>query len=779
MFARWLSYLFYTFLGLGLAGLLLAGFAALVIYSNLPSLETLTDYRPKIPLRIYSDEELLIGEFGVERRNVVAISKVPTHLKQAILAAEDDRFYEHGGIDYIGVLRAAYSNFSAGSVQQGASTITMQVARNFFLTRDKTFTRKLNEMLLAFKIEQNLSKDKILELYINQIYLGQRSYGFSAAAQTYFGKPLEEIDIAEAAVLAGLPKAPSTYNPISNPKRAKGRQLYVLGRLHKLKLISREELSTLEAQPIVVKKQSLVFATPADYVAEMVRQVIYDRFQEDAYSKGIRVYTTIRQQDQNVAYYALRKNLIEYDRRHGYRGPERYIDLFKHGSNQEKTLDEALDDITENDMIYPAIVLSVKQNAVQAYRKGGEVIEIRGDGLKFAQKHLPTNKKEQGKKYLSPGALIRIQRDLNNDIWHIVQLPAVEAAIVSLDPNDGAVRALVGGFDFQRNKFNHVTQAWRQPGSSFKPFIYSAALEKGFTPATIINDGPLSFNANQTGSQLWEPKNFDGKYDGPVRMRTALVKSKNLVSIRILQAIGVHYAQDYISRFGFDADRHPAYLPMALGSGSVTPMQMAVGYSVFANGGYRIAPYFIKKIEDEKGNVLEQFQPVSTSNGAKRVIDPRNAFIMTNMMQDVINFGTAVKAKQLGRTDLAGKTGTTSNYIDAWFCGYQKNLVTISWMGYDEPKSLGSNETGGRVALPIWMDYMKSVMKDVPMADYKAPSGITATKINSGTGFRDSSGNMTEYFFSEQLPPVYEPPPIEHAPSPGVREEKDVRDQLF
>jgi len=779
MFVRWLSYLFYTFLGLGLAGLLLAGFAALVIYSNLPSLETLTDYRPKIPLRIYSDEELLIGEFGVERRNVVAISKVPTHLKQAILAAEDDRFYEHGGIDYIGVLRAAYSNFSAGSVQQGASTITMQVARNFFLTRDKTFTRKLNEMLLAFKIEQNLSKDKILELYINQIYLGQRSYGFSAAAQTYFGKPLEEIDIAEAAVLAGLPKAPSTYNPISNPKRAKSRQLYVLGRLHKLKLISREELSTLEAQPIVVKKQSLVFATPADYVAEMVRQVIYDRFQEDAYSKGIRVYTTIRQQDQNVAYYALRKNLIEYDRRHGYRGPEGYIDLFKHGSNQEKTLDEALDDITENDMIYPAIVLSVKQNAVQAYRKGGEVIEIKGDGLKFAQKHLPTNKKEQGKKYLSPGALIRIQKDLNNDIWHIVQLPAVEAAIVSLDPNDGAVRALVGGFDFQKNKFNHVTQAWRQPGSSFKPFIYSAALEKGFTPATIINDGPLSFNANQTGSQLWEPKNFDGKYDGPVRMRTALVKSKNLVSIRILQAIGVHYAQDYISRFGFDADRHPAYLPMALGSGSVTPMQMAVGYSVFANGGYRIAPYFIKKIEDEKGNVLEQFQPVSTSNGAKRVIDPRNAFIMTNMMQDVINFGTAVKAKQLGRTDLAGKTGTTSNYIDAWFCGYQKNLVTISWMGYDEPKSLGSNETGGRVALPIWMDYMKSVMKDVPMVDYKAPSGITATKINSGTGFRDSSGNMTEYFFSEQLPPVYEPPPIEHAPNPGVREEKDVRDQLF
>ena len=384
MFSRWLSYLFYTFLGLGLVGVLLAGFGGLVIYSNLPSLETLTDYRPKIPLRIYSDEGLLIGEFGVERRNIVTIEKVPKHLKQAILAAEDDRFYEHGGVDYIGVLRAAYSNFTAGSVQQGASTITMQVARNFFLTRDKTFTRKLNEVLLAFKIEKNLSKDKILELYINQIYLGQRSYGFSAAAQTYFGKPLEEIDIAEAAVLAGLPKAPSTYNPISNPKRAKSRQLYVLGRLHKLKYISREELSSLEKQPIIVKKQSIIFATPAEYVAEMVRQVIYDRFQEEAYTKGIRVDTTIRQKDQDTAYYALRKNLIEYDRKHGYRGPERYIDLLKYGSNQEKTLDEALDEITEIDMIYPAIVLAAKPNTVQAYRKGGEMIEISGEGLTFA-----------------------------------------------------------------------------------------------------------------------------------------------------------------------------------------------------------------------------------------------------------------------------------------------------------------------------------------------------------------------------------------------------------
>ncbi len=775
MLARWLNYLFVFMSALGLIGVLLAGFAALVIYSNLPSLDTLTDYRPKIPLRIYSDEGLLIGEFGAERRNVVKISEVPEHLKNAILAAEDDRFYEHGGVDYVGVLRAAYSNFSAGSVRQGASTITMQVARNFFLTREKTLTRKFSEALLAFKIEHNLSKDKILELYINQIYLGQRSYGFAAAADTYFGKSLQDINMGEAALLAGLPKAPSSYNPISNPKRAKSRQLYVLGRLHKLNHISNEEMRELEKQPIPVKKQSKVFAIPADYVAEMIRQVIYDRYQEEAYSKGIKVYTTIRQIDQETASQALRKNVLEFDKRNGYRGPETYIDLAKHGLNQEKTLDDILDEISDIDDIFPAIVLSAKPNAVQAYRKSGEIIEITGEGLKFAQKSLAA-KKEPGKKYISPGALIRIHKDKKN-LWHIVQLPEIEAALVSLDPSDGAIHALIGGFDFQKNQFNHVTQAWRQPGSSFKPFIYSAALEKGFTPATIINDAPLSFSATQTGSQLWEPKNFDGKFEGPMRMRTALAKSKNLVSIRILQAIGIQYAQDYITRFGFDANRHPAYLPMALGSGSVTPMQMAVGYSVFANGGYRIAPYLIKSIEDEKGNILEQFKPVSISDGAKRVIDPRNAFLMTSMMQDVINYGTATKAKQLGRTDLAGKTGTTNNFVDAWFCGFQKDLVTVAWMGYDEPKSLGKNETGGRVALPVWMDYMAPILKSIPVAEYTPPQGILAAKINSATGFRDSSGGITEYFFSEQLPPISDPspPPVDNSP----KMTRDLRDQLF
>ncbi len=776
MLARWLYYCFFAVSALGLIGILLAGFAALVIYSSLPSLDALTDYRPKIPLRVYSNEGLLIGEFGAERRNVVKISEVPLHLKQAILAAEDDRFYEHGGVDFMGVLRAAYSNFSAGSVRQGASTITMQVARNFFLTREKTITRKLSEALLAYKIESNLSKDNILELYINQIYLGQRSYGFAAAAQTYFGKSLQEINIAEAAMLAGLPKAPSTYNPISNPKRAKSRQVYVLGRLHKLNQITDEEFAALENQPVPVKRQTTNVTMPAEYVAEMVRQVIFDRYQEDAYSKGIKVYTTIRQQDQQIAYQALRKNVIEYDRRHGYRGPEKQIDLRKYGNNPERALDDALDEIGDSEDMHAAIVLTVKSNLIQAYRKGGELIEINGDRLRFAQKFLPDNK-NAGKKRITPGALIRVQKDKNN-LWHIAQLPEIEAALVSLDPNDGAIHALVGGFDFYKNQFNHVTQAWRQPGSSFKPFIYSAALEKGFTPATIINDAPLSFSATQTGSQAWEPKNFDGKFEGPMRMRTALTKSKNLVSIRILQAIGIQYAQDYITRFGFEANRHPPYLPMALGAGSVTPMQMAAGYAIFANGGYRIAPYFIKRIEDEKGNVLDEFQPVSITNGAKRVIDPRNAFIMTSMMQDVVSHGTAAKAKQLGRTDLAGKTGTTSNFIDAWFCGFQKDLVTIAWIGFDEPKSLGNNETGGKVALPIWMDYMGPILKGTPMATYIPPNGIIATRISSATGFREQNGDINEYFFKEQLPPLLENLPIEPSPI-NPKASGDLKDQLF
>lgn len=771
MLIRWLLYPIFVFSALGFIGVLLVGFTALVTYTSLPSLEVLTDYRPKIPLRIYSAEGLLIGEFGEERRDVVKINEVPVHLKQAILAAEDDRFYEHGGVDYIGVLRAAYSNFTAGSVQQGASTITMQVARNFFLTREKTLTRKFSEALLAFKIEHYLTKDQILELYINQIYLGQRSYGFAAAAQAYFSKSLDEINIAEATMLAGLPKAPSYFNPVVNPDRAKIRQNYVLRRMHKLNHITTQELKELESQTVRVNLKSQNFAMHAHYVAEMVRQMVYQRFQEETYTKGFKVYTTIRQLDQDAAYNALRKTVINYDKRHGYRGPEAFIDLSRKGESQEKILEDALDKVTNSDDIYAAIVLAVNANTVQAYRKGGEIIQVTGDGLKLAQTFL-TNRNNK-KNYLRPGALIRIQKNENKS-WEIVQLPEVESALVSIDPHDGAIRALIGGFDFNRNQFNHVTQAWRQPGSSFKPFVYSASLEKGFTAATIINDAPLSFSAAQTGSQLWEPRNFDGKYSGPIRMRTALTRSQNLASIRILQAIGLQYTQDYITRFGFDANRHPPYLPMALGSGAVTPMQMAAGYAVFANGGYRVSPYFIDRIEDDKGNLLEQAQPAVAAKNAKLVIDPRNAFVMTSMMQDVIQQGTAVSAKQLGRTDLAGKTGTTSNFIDAWFCGFQKNLVTIAWTGFDDPKSLGRNESGGRVSLPMWISYMDKVLKNIPMENYIAPKGITTARINPDTGLRQADGRLTEYFFQEQLPPLAE---INLDDRPSFTE--DYRDQLY
>jgi penicillin-binding protein 1A len=774
MLARWWVYALAAFFALILLGILLGGFAALVTIPTLPSLEALTDYRPKIPLRVYSADGLLIGEFGEERREVIKIAAAPQQLKQAILAAEDDRFYQHGGVDYTGILRAAYSNFTSGGMRQGASTITMQVARNFFLTKEKTLSRKFSEALLAFKIEHSLSKDEILELYFNQIYLGQRAYGFAAAAQVYFGKPLREINLAEAAMLAGLPKAPSRYNPVVNPKRAKARQLYVLRRMQELGYISGEEFKTAEKQPVRAKRESQEFAMHADYVAEMARQAVYERHQEDTYIKGFKVYTTIRRLDQEAAYKAVRQGVMDYDRRHGYRGPEAFIDLTKNGTDREEFLEDALQEVSDSDDIHAAVALDANPKLVRAYRKGGEIIEITGDGLKFAHKFLDS-KGGAGKQSIRPGSLIRVKKSEKGG-WQIVQLPQVEASLVSLDSRDGAVRAMVGGFDFGRNQFNHITQAWRQPGSSFKPFIYSASLEKGFTPATVINDAPLSFTAEETGSDQWDPRNFDGNYEGPTRMREALVKSKNLVSIRILQAMGVQYAQDYVARFGFDPKQHPPYLPMALGAGSVTPIQMAVGYAAFANGGFRIVPYFIQRIEDEKGKILEQTKPVLAGVDAKQIIDPRNAFLMTSMMQDVVQRGTATKAKQLGRADLAGKTGTTSNYVDAWFCGYQADLVAIAWIGFDTPRTLGNNETGSHAALPIWISYMGKVLKGVPMASYAPPSGVTTAKINPVTGLREADGGMTEYFLDEQLPPEAEK---ENKVEEALRSAEDVIKEFF
>ncbi len=729
-----------------IAPLLLGVFAAILVYPTLPSLETLTDYSPKIPLRVYSTEGVLIGEFGEEHRALIKIDEVPSLMKKAILAAEDDHFYEHGGVDYLGVLRAAYYNVTSRGGRQGASTITMQVARNFFLTKEKKFSRKFNEALLAIKIEHSLSKDEILQLYINHIYLGQRAYGFAAAAQVYFGKTLDQLNVAEFAMLAGLPKAPSMYNPVVNLRRSKLRQAYVLRRMRELGFIDVRQQEAALHESIVVKHGHQGFSGKADYLAEMVRQEVFRRYQDNAYTQGIKVYTTIRQQDQVSAYGALRKGVLEYDRRHGYRGPEGYIDL--HKDSTEEDMESALQDVPDSDDIIPAVVREITQSSIAAYSKGGEIVTIRGEGLKFAQSHM-SNKVALNRR-LRVGSIIYVQRD-EKDAWRVAQLPQVEAAFISASPRNGAIYALVGGFDFNRNQFNHVTQAWRQPGSSFKPFIYSAALEKGLTPATVINDAPLMISAAETGSEAWQPKNYDGVFDGPMRLRQALIKSKNMISIRILRTITPQYAQDYITKFGFDAAKHPPYLTMALGAGSVTPMQMLTGYSVFANGGSRVDPYFIERIEDDKSKPLYQAEPVVAGESAQQILDVRNAYTMVSLMQDVVRRGTAVRAMQLGRHDLAGKTGTTNDSMDAWFSGFHPTVVGVTWVGFDNPHSLGERETGGGAALPIWMDYMGKTLKNIPEATYVMPENMVAVHINNN-GLRDDASDLVEYFYKENIP---------------------------
>lgn len=719
MLMRWIKYTVLLIVGVSVLGFLLLLFVMEVARQELPPLDRLTDYRPKIPLRVYSSDGVLIGEFGEERRSIVKIAQVPKHLVNAVLAAEDTRFYEHSGVDYYGFARAVVANVTSGQAHQGASTITMQVARNFFLSPEKSISRKFNEVLLAREIESRLSKEQILELYLNQIFLGQRAYGFAAAAQIYFGKPLAEITVAEAAMLAGLPKAPSKYNPVVNPKRAKIRQQWVLRRMQEFDMVSAEQYKQAAAETLNVRRVMQDYTVHAEHVAEMVRLYMVEKYKDAAYTAGYRVVTTLDSKHQTAAVEAVRKGAFEYDRRHGYRGPEAYVDV--PSGSADEALSDALSEVIDMDGLEGAVVLEASPTKVKAYTRAGESVEISGDGLKFAQRHL-TDKVLPNQR-VRRGAIIRLARDEKNRLL-IGQIPDIEAALIAVDPNNGAVKALVGGLDFNRNRFNHVTQAWRQPGSSFKPFIYSASLEKGFTPSSVINDAPLSFGAAETGSQAWEPKNFDGKFDGPMSMRKALTKSKNLVSVRILQAIGAPFAQEYATRFGFDAEKHPPYLTMALGAGSVTPLQMAGGYSVFANGGYRTFPYYIERIQDGAGKVLAQSQPVKAGENAERAIDARNAFIMTSMMGDVVKFGTAARAMSLGRQDLAGKTGTTNDHIDAWFSGFQRNLVAIAWIGFDQPKPMGGQETGGQAALPMWIYYMSKVLKDIPQDTPTPPEGV-------------------------------------------------------
>lgn len=720
-----------------------------LIYPKLPSLDTLTNYQPKIPMRVYTSDGALLAEFGAEHRAIIDLTQIPKVLQQSILAAEDDRFYQHGGVDTLGVLRAALSNLTSGGAKEGASTITMQVARNFFLSSEKTLTRKLNEALLAIKIEHSLSKDQILTLYINQIYLGQRAYGFGAASLAYFGKPVEKINLAEAAMLAGLPKAPSRYNPVVNFPRAQARQHYVLHRMLDLHYIDNAQYTAAMNQPLIIQNAKAAGSdVSADYVAEMIRQAMYDRYQDEIYTNGMKIYTTLRKKDQEAANIALWQGVEDYDHRHGYRGAEGDIALPTNPETMQADLENVLQDIEAVHDLIPAVILSSNAKRVHAYVKDTGEIDIRGDGLKFAQRLLTST--TQNKAALHPGAIIRVQKNKEANTWSINQIPQAEAAFVSLDPKTGAIRALVGGVDYGRNKFNHVTQAWRQPGSTIKPFIYSAALEKGFTAATLVEDAPVKVSPEETGGVLWEPKNYEGDFSGIVSVRQALTKSLNLPTIKILQAITPAYAQDYLTRFGFDTSRQPPYLTLALGAGSVTPMQLATAYAVFANQGQKIQPYLIEHIVDQNGQTIMKTIP----EAGKPAIDPRNAFIITSLMQDVVRRGTAAKVAQLGRSDLAGKTGTTNDQNDAWFAGFQSSLVAVAWIGFDQPRTLGSGETGAQAALPIWMKYMKGILKGVPQATFTQPPGVVSVQINPLTGLPVSEGESgtPEYFYQESVP---------------------------
>ena len=769
---RWLLLGFTWILGLGaaatLTGALAIGLGLAVAYPNLPDVSDLADYRPKLPLRVYSAEGALLGEFGEERRNLTPIQDIPPVMTNAVLAIEDARFFQHGGVDYKGVLRAALANL--GRVKsQGASTITMQVARNVYLSSEKTFTRKIYEILLTFKLEHLLTKNQILEIYMNQIYLGNRAYGFAAAAETYFGKPLKSISIAEAAMLAGLPKAPSAYNPISNPKRARIRQLYIIDRMLENGFITAEEATAAKQEDLKLRSSTDSTRIHAEYVAEMARQLIYAQYGPEAYTRGLNVYTTLNAGEQETAYTALRKGIMDYERRQHYRGPERFVSLPSASEETEDAIDDALANHPDNGNVLAAVVLEVNAKRILAARADGEQIEITGEGLKPAQSGL--SEKAPPNIKLRRGAVIRVVQTPKKT-WEITQLPEVEGAFVAIDPRSGAIRALVGGFDFDKNKFNHVTQAWRQPGSAFKPFIYSAALEKGFTPATVINDAPLFFSAGVTGGQPWEPKNYDGKYDGPMTMRAGLARSKNVVSIRILQAVGPKNAQDWVTRFGFEADKHPPYLTMALGAGSVTPMQLASAYAVFANGGYRINPYLITRVTDHKGRILSDFQPPAVTDNP-RAIEPRNAFIMNSMLQEVARSGTAARAQAtLKRPDIYGKTGTTNDAVDAWFAGFQPTLAAVTWIGYDTPRNLGSRETGGGLSLPVWISFMEKALKGVPVAEPTVPAGVVNV---SGEWFYE------EYARNAGVASVgmESATPTDGAPAPGTPPPPEERNRIL
>jgi penicillin-binding protein 1A len=699
----------------------IVGYVLFRVLPNVPALDAVTDYRPKIPLRVYTADNVLIGEFGEEHRDFVPIKKIPDLMKKSLLAIEDARFYEHGAIDFQRGIGAVVSNLRHGFGAGGGSTITMQVARNFFLSREKHIGRKVNEIALAYKIEAALSKDEILELYMNQIYLGQRAYGFASAARAYFNKNLDQLSVAEMAMLAGLPQNPSRHNPVANPKRARERQHAVLGRMRALDYITESQYQAALQEPLRVNTRGQEFDTHAEYVAELARQAAYAQFKEEAYTRGIKVTTTILKAEQEAAYAAVRRNVIAYDQRHGWRGPEGRIELPEDPEEREDAISDALGKRPSSDGLVPAVVLSATAKSVKVETEDGDTVELGGAAIRFAQAGLGANAKDNLR--LSPGAIIRVSKQ-GKGHWSVTQVPQVAAAFVAIDADSGAYHALVGGFDYNFQKFNHVTQAWRQPGSGMKPFIYSSALEKGFSPGTRILDAPLDLPGEDAG-KTWSPQNDDFKWDGPITLRRALAESKNVPSVRLLRSVSIPFAHEFLGKFGFDLGRQPKNFTLALGTGAVTPLQMAGAYAVFANGGYQVQPYLIAKIEDADGKVIQQAAPPAGHSEEQRVLDARNAFVTDSMLRDVARYGTGAAAtKALGRNDIAGKTGTTSDAVDGWFSGYGGNVVAVAWMGYDDPRSLGGREFGATLALPIWIDYMKVALAKRPQAERAEPEGL-------------------------------------------------------
>jgi penicillin-binding protein 1A len=853
--------------GAGLLGTLVM---FIVIAPGLPSIESLKDVQLQVPLRVYTKEGDLISEYGEKRRAPLSYDEFPPSMIQAMMAAEDARFFEHPGVDYQGILRAAISLIRTGKKSQGGSTITMQVARNFFLSSEKTYLRKINEIFLSFKIEWELSKKEIMELYLNKIYLGHRAYGVASAAQAYYGKELNQLNLAQIAMIAGLPKAPSRYNPIANPSRATARRNYVLGRMRDLGFIDEATYDTARSFHDDAEPHSLTIEAEAPYVGEMVRAEMVDRFGDEAYRNGYKVYTTVSTHLQEAANHSLRQALIDYNKRHGYRGPIKHVDMnmtpgseewirvlsekkplqeklkekgpvgqlfnqyleFGNLSLAQQDWDRELKNIPSVGNLVPALVSGLEEKTANVLLVDGRLVRIDWDGLKWAARYesdVATGPyPRDAKDVLNVGDIVYVFKD-EADHWELNQVPEAEGALISLKPQDGAIQAMVGGFDFYQSKFNRVLQAERQPGSNFKPFLYSAALEKGYTAASIINDAPIT-KEDAALEGVWRPENYENRYRGPTRLRVALTKSINTVAVRLLESIGVRFAIKHASRFGIPVTHLQKDLSLALGSGTVTPLELATGYSVFANGGYRIFPYVIERIEDMDGKVIYQANPVKVcpecldeensltnapadgetpdqlqddnieggglqnlklepviANGkddkesqqgpeaqlvegeselnqelpppiypAERAISPQNAYIMTSLMQDVIHYGTGRRAWwSLHRRDIAGKTGTTNDQQDAWFSGFNSNVVTTTWVGFDKPRPLGDKETGSRAALPMWIDYMRVALDGMPQVQPQQPPGMVTVRIDSETGKlagADDPHAMYETFREQNVP---------------------------